>query len=195
MISSSVTSSASFSSNSSITSTSSASTSSLASSSDASSFTSSFASPSSTANAVQYPADIGGGLALWKLTLPVNVSSKGASATEIKQPALASYSSAYFALNSAKTAMVMTDLFGGARTSSGTAYARSELREMTAVGSSAAWDCMSAIRKMTLRQRGVQSPTLKPEMSIGQIHDSSNDNLEIRYIGPKDSNGVGTGMA
>lgn len=170
------------------------------SSSSSSSSVSSLATSSSAAvssvpatGGIVYPADVGGGLSLWKLTLPISASGVGTSAQEIKQPALATYSSTYFALNSDKTAMVMTDIFGGARTSSGTAYARSELREMTASGTSAAWSCTDVVRKMTVRQRITKSPTHKPEMSIGQIHDSKNDNLEIRYIGPKDSSSVGTG--
>lgn len=163
------------------------------SSSVASSTSSATSSSSSATGSATYPADIGGGLALWKLTVPTSASGNSNKADEIKQPTLATYSSAYFSLNTAKTAMVFTDIFGGARTSTGTAYARSELRERTASGTDAAWSCTADARQMTIRQRITKSPAHKPEMSVGQIHDASNDNLEIRYIGPEDANGVGTG--
>jgi len=46
---------------------------------------------------------------------------------------------------------------------------------------------------MHVKQVIARSPLHKPEMSIGQIHDASNDLLEVRYIGPEDMNGIGTG--
>ncbi|CAN5475468.1 hypothetical protein BH11PSE11_BH11PSE11_21240 [soil metagenome] len=115
-------------------------------------------------------------------------------ATEVKQPALATFSNTYFKLNTNKDGVLFTSLFGGATTSSGTAYARSELREMQADGvTNAAWSCSSGVRKMHIRQRIVKTPIHKPEMVVGQIHDDSNDVLAIHFTGPEDSSGVGTG--
>ena len=68
----------------------------------------------------KYPADIFG--PLWKLTLPVN------GAQEIKQPALATYTSKYCELNGARTGVVFRAWHGG-DTTSGSKNPRSELRE------------------------------------------------------------------
>ena len=38
---------------------------------------------------------------------------------------------------------------------------------------------------MTVRQRILRTPTHKPQMSVGQIHDAKSDNLEVFYNGPK----------
>lgn len=115
-------------------------------------------------------------------------------ALEVTQPALKTYSSSYFQLSTAKNSVLFTDLFGGATTSSGTAYARTELREMQSNGTtSAAWSCSSGVRKMHIRQRIVKTPIHKPEMVVGQIHDDSNDVVAIHFTGPEDSSGVGTG--
>jgi hypothetical protein len=115
-------------------------------------------------------------------------------ALEVKQPALATYTSTYFKLNANKDGVLLTSLFGGATTSSNTAYARSELREMQSDGTTnAAWSCSSGARKMHIRQRIVKTPIHKPEMVVGQIHDDSNDVLTIHFTGPEDSSGVGTG--
>jgi hypothetical protein len=141
-----------------------------------------------------YPADVFAGLKTWKLTLPTSSNNAQYPATEVKQPTLGTYSSTYFKLNTNKDSVLLTSLFGGATTSSGTAYARTELREMKSDGTTnAAWSCSSGVRKMHIRQRIVKTPIHKPEMSVGQIHDDSNDVLEIHFTGPEDSSGVGTG--
>lgn len=140
-----------------------------------------------------YPADVVGGLDFWHLTLPVSSSSKQYPADEVKQTSstpLNKYSGTYFKLNSAKNAIVMTALFGGATTSSGTAYSRTELRERDASYTAAAWACKTAVRSMTFTSAIISSPTHKPEMSMGQIHDGDSDNLEVQYVGPSSPNGT-----
>lgn len=138
-----------------------------------------------------HPAALLGGLTRWHLTLPTSAAGQAFPADQIDQPALASYSSAWFKLNDAKTAVLFITHVGGATTSAGTAFARTELRERDGRGERAAWDCASAVRLMTIRQRILKTPTHKAEMSVGQIHDAMSDNLEVFYKGPSaGANGV-----
>ncbi|WP_418320660.1 polysaccharide lyase family 7 protein [Piscinibacter sakaiensis] len=132
-----------------------------------------------------HPADLLGGLKHWHLTLPTSQDRKAFPADQIDQPQLATYSSEWFKLNDKKNAVVFTTNVGGATTSAGTAFARTELRERDAQGEKAAWECLTAERSMTFRQRILKTPTHKPQMSVGQIHDAKNDNLELYYNGPK----------
>lgn len=142
--------------------------------------------------APEHPAALLGGLARWHLTLPTSAGSQAFPADQIDQPALASYSSPWFKLNDSKTAVLFITNVGGATTSAGTAFARTELRERDERGEKAAWDCASAVRSMTIRQRILKTPTHKAEMSVGQIHDARSDNLEVFYRGPSSgANGVG----
>jgi hypothetical protein len=151
-------------------------------------------STGTTTGTATYPADVFGGLGSWKLTLPTSTANAQSPSTDVKQPTLKTYSNTYFKLNTNKDGVLLTSLFGGATTSSGTAYARTELREMKSDGTTnAAWSCSSAVRKMHIRQRIVKTPIHKPEMSVGQIHDDSNDVLEIYFTGPEDGSSVGTG--
>ncbi len=135
--------------------------------------------------AASSPADLLGGLKRWHLTLPSSQAKQAFPADQIDQPELATYSSEYFKLNESKTAVVFTAIMGGATTSAGTAFSRSELREYDTQGNKADWNCSKDVRTMTLRQRIVKTPTHKPEMSVGQIHDAKSDNLEVFYQGPK----------
>ncbi|MDB5889102.1 MAG: Acyl-homoserine lactone [Rhodocyclales bacterium] len=158
------------------------------SSSSSSSVSSSSSSSSSSTSSAQYPAQLLGGLKPWKLTLPTGPSN---SADTILQPALATYSnSPWFTLNSTKTAVNFRANAGGSRTSTNTAYARTELREMDSTGANpAAWSCASATRSMHIEQALLHTTTVKPEASIGQIHDDTNDNLMLLYTGPSGANG------
>ncbi|MEH2079239.1 MAG: polysaccharide lyase family 7 protein [Nostoc sp.] len=140
----------------------------------------------------QYPADVLD-LSKWKLTLPISLNSPPNSnkATEIKQPQLKTYSnSEYFRLNAAKNGVLLKAIAGGARTSKNTAYARSELREMQGDGTeSAAWSCTNTDHAMYLEQTLLHTTTKKPEATIGQIHDSKNDLVMVKYFGPSFANG------
>lgn len=145
-----------------------------------------------------YPADLTGleSLTTWKIALPVSFDNPPDSnhAGEIKQPALDTYQlSPYFLLNTAKTGALFRAIAGGARTSTGTAYARSELRQMKGSVSSplnADWNCSGVTTNMYLQQALLHTTTHKPEATIAQIHDSSNDNLMVKYFGPTGANGV-----
>jgi hypothetical protein len=139
------------------------------------------------------PAELLGGLGAWHLTLPNGPSN---SATEIDPPELDTYADAYFELADTGDRVRMVDLFGGSRTSTGTAFARTELRQEyagTGALGNADWPCKTSVHRMHVKQRIALTPLRKPEMSIGQIHDGSNDLLEVRYIGPEDADGIGTG--
>lgn len=136
----------------------------------------------SLAQTVLKPADLG----VWKLTLPLDENGDG-RADEVKQ--LDGYENPPW-FKPVKDGIVFRANAGGARTSQGTAYARSELREMTAGGQPAAWDCTGDTRSLFLEQALLHTTTAKPEATLGQIHDAKNDNLMLKYSGPKNANGI-----
>ena len=131
----------------------------------------------------------------WKLTLPVG--SPG-SPTEIRQPALRTFSMPpYFLLDMTGTGVVFQAHAGGVTTSN-SGYPRSELREMTAAGSqNAAWSTTSGTHTMTITQTITHLPLVKPHVVAGQIHDASDDVVMIRLEGTNlfvegDGNELGT---
>lgn len=124
-------------------------------------------------------------LVRWKLTLPIDANHDG-KADEVTS--LAGYTNPPWFVPTPQ-GIHFRAVAGGARTSGSTAYARSELREMTAGGRPAAWDCTGDVRSMTLDQTLLHTTTAKPEATIGQIHDARNDNLMIRYVGPARADG------
>jgi hypothetical protein len=70
----------------------------------------------------------------------------------------------------------------GGRTSSNTKYPRTELREY--IGSSkAAWNGSSGTHVLSYRATVIHMEDDKPEMVIGQMHDGSDDTLQIRCEG------------
>ena len=77
----------------------------------------------------------------WKLTLPVDADGQtDERAAEVRQPALNSYQHpTWFLANAAGTGVVFRAHANGAKTSTNTKYARSELREMTSSYSNASW--------------------------------------------------------
>ncbi len=121
----------------------------------------------------------------WELTLPINTAHTG-SPDIITQPELANYTiEPYFLLNDAKNGVVFQAHAGGATTSNSN-YPRSELREMTSGGKQeASWSNSSGTHTMTIRQAITHVPAVKPHVVAGQIHDSSDDIIEIRL---EDSN-------
>ena len=162
------------------------------SSNDGSSGTSNSSNGEVSGGNAQYPADVLD-LSKWKITLPISLNSPPNSnkATEIKQPQLKTYTnSEYFRLNAAKNGVLLKAIAGGARTSTSTAYPRSELREMQGDGTeSAAWSCTNTDHAMYLEQTLLHTTTKKPEATIGQIHDSKNDLVMVKYFGPDFANG------
>lgn len=121
----------------------------------------------------------------WKLTLPVDNRRDG-KADEVTD--LATYENLPW-FGRTPEGLVFRASAGGARTSNATAFARSELREMTSAAKPAAWDCMGATRSLHLQQRLLHTSVAKPEVAIGQIHDARNDVLLIKYTGPTGADG------
>jgi Alginate lyase len=120
----------------------------------------------------------------WKLTLPVaaNGSSK---AEEIVQPQLAGYRlDPYFMVNGGGDAVAFRAHAGGA-TTSGSGYPRSELREMTGGGAGqASWSTTSGTSTMTVRAAVTHLTTAKPQVTVAQVHNASDDVLVVRLDGP-----------
>jgi hypothetical protein len=115
----------------------------------------------------------------WKITLPV--AGSGGGALEVKQPQLASYSHEYF--RAAGQSVVFTAPVTGA-TTSGSSYPRSELREMANGGrDNASWSSTSGTHVMEITQAITQTPSAKPHVVAGQIHDSGDDVVMIRLEG------------
>jgi hypothetical protein len=121
----------------------------------------------------------------WKLTLPVDYDANGI-ADEIKQPQLSTYSlPPYFCTTPGGTAVTFRAYAGGA-TTSGSGYPRCELREMTSNGSQEAkWSSSVGTHTMEIDQVVLSLPVQKPEMVVGQIHNSSDDIVVFRLEGSK----------
>lgn len=94
---------------------------------------------------------------------------------------LNTFSDSYFRVVTG-SGVSMRARFGGAVTSTGTAYARTELREMADASTEAAWACTSKAKQMFARVRIKTTGRFKPEMSVAQIHDASSDVLEVLYV-------------
>jgi hypothetical protein len=108
-------------------------------------------------------------LSEWKLQLPVKADRPG-QVEEVLWPALRTYSSWYFQLNSARNGVVFRATAGGA-TTPGTVFARSELRQMTDDGTrQAAWSSAGSTWSMTIREAITQLPPVHPAIVAGQIH-------------------------
>jgi hypothetical protein len=134
--------------------------------------------------AAQYPADIFG--LNWKVTVPFDGPDSGTGADEIKQPALATYSSAYCRLAYDNTAVLFT-AHHGAPTTSGSKNPRSELREMANQGLNLAkWDGRTGEHRLAAELAVIALTEVKPHTVLMQIHNGSNDVTTLRAEGIKD---------
>ncbi|NTV30861.1 hypothetical protein HGA91_02685 [candidate division WWE3 bacterium] len=122
----------------------------------------------------QFPAQVLN-LTNWKITLPTQPT-----ATEIKQPTLATFSnSEWFAVFSGNGVRFRAPVNGG--TTSGSSYPRSELREMTDNGlTNASWTSSSGTHTMIIDEAITALPKSKPHIVAGQIHDAKDDIIVIR---------------
>jgi hypothetical protein len=120
-------------------------------------------------------------LANWKLTLPIGSDGKP---TEIMQPQLGAYTNpAFFFMNGAHSGVVFRANAGGV-TTSGSSYPRSELREMSGGGkANASWSNTSGVHTMEVREAITHLPAAKPDVVAAQIHDASDDVVEVRLEG------------
>lgn len=88
----------------------------------------------------------------------------------------------YFYINDAGTKVHFQVPMNGGRTSANTKYPRSELREY--IGSAkAAWNGASGTHLMSGRTTVLHMEADKPEMVVAQMHDGSDDTLQIRCEG------------
>ncbi|NLU79211.1 polysaccharide lyase family 7 protein [Micromonospora sp. HNM0581] len=117
----------------------------------------------------------------WKVTLPTGSSG---SPTEIKQPALATYSvNPWFMVNAACTGVQFRSPVNGVTTPN-SSYARSELREMTNNGTqNASWSATSGTHTMTFRLAFNKLPNDKSHVVGAQIHDGDDDVTVFRLEG------------
>jgi poly(beta-D-mannuronate) lyase len=122
-------------------------------------------------------------LSPWKLTLPTGSSE---NPTEILQPQLNSFvDPQFFHLDGTGTGVVFRANVDGV-TTSGSSYPRSELREMLSNSSTkASWDSRSGTHVMTITQAITHTPVNKPHVVAGQIHDGSDDVIQIRLEGQR----------
>jgi hypothetical protein len=129
----------------------------------------------------------------WKLTVPVDTSQAG-SPDEFQAAELAGFEyKPYFLVDPTGTGVVFAANAGG-RTTSGSGYPRSELREMANGGKTlASWSTTSGTHTMTITQAVTQLTPVKPHIVVGQIHDANDDVMVIRLEGRHlfvDHNGV-----
>jgi hypothetical protein len=90
----------------------------------------------------------------------------------------------YFYINEAGTHVHFQVPMNGGRTSANTKYPRSELREYQSNGTTkAAWNGASGTHVMSYKAKVIHMEADKPEIVIGQIHDGSDDTLQIRCEG------------
>ncbi|HYH26974.1 MAG TPA: polysaccharide lyase family 7 protein [Blastococcus sp.] len=88
----------------------------------------------------------------------------------------------YFYINDAGTKVHFQVRMDGGRTSSNTKYPRCELREYRN-GSKASWSGSSGLHVMSGRTTVIHMEDDKPEMVVAQMHDGSDDTLQIRCEG------------
>ena len=147
-------------------------------------------SPVQAQAACTFPAQILN-LTDWKETLPTGSSG---SPTEIKQPALATFTvDPYFKVNATCDGVQFRAPTDGVTTSE-SSYPRSELREMANSGTAqASWSRTSGYHSMYIDQTITAIPQGKQHIVAGQIHDGGNDVIVVRLEGNhlfSDHNGV-----
>jgi hypothetical protein len=117
----------------------------------------------------------------WYLTLPTGVPG---DPDDIYQPQLASFSvDPWFMVNADCDAVVFRANAGGV-TTSGSSYARSELREMQPVPGKvkAAWATNVGRHTMIATQAITRLPVAKPDVVVNQIHDPNCDIIMVRLV-------------
>jgi hypothetical protein len=128
----------------------------------------------------------------WYVTLPTG--SPGSPKT-IRQPTLDTFEDAEaFHVDASGQVVVFKARCGGVTTKN-SHYPRSELREMKG-DALAGWSCKSGTHSMTFSGCVQHLPSKKPEVVIGQIHNDTDDVVEILCSGHKISamhNGINYG--
>jgi len=129
-------------------------------------------------------------LSYWKLTTPIDGSDSGSVADEIRYGGspidLADLDNTdYFDKNSSGD--IRFRARAGGATTANSDYPRSELREMTQDGQydEAAWNRRSGVHVMRVYQSINYTLLSKKHVVAGQIHDGSNDMLQVRLEGTR----------
>ena len=115
----------------------------------------------------------------WKLTLPVGANGRP---TEILNPRLRSYTSAYFGVGRSCNAVDFRAPVNGVTTVD-SQNPRSELREMVSGGAPAAWSSTSGTHIMTVTEAFTRLPEGNPQVVGAQIHDADEDISVFRLEG------------
>lgn len=118
----------------------------------------------------------------WNLGIGFSSGHTDISPTELQSGYV---NSPYYCMNSAASAVQFEVFLNGGTTSANTKYARSELREY-AVGSTstkAAWSGSSGHHIMRGATKVMHLGPNKPEICVAQIHDGSDDTLQIKHMG------------
>ena len=117
-------------------------------------------------------------LAPWYLTLPTGAAG---SPETIENPALAKFTNEAFKLTDKRDGVVFSARAGGVTTKN-SSYPRSELREMNG-SEHAAWSNTTGSHTLDVCEAIMKTPTVKPEVVAAQIHDASDDVMQIRLEG------------
>lgn len=124
----------------------------------------------------------------WKLTLPVGTPGKP---TEIKSPALATYLSEWFHPTADGDGVRFVAPTDGVTTKN-SRNPRSELRELNADGTLAAWSSTEGVHSMEVELAVDALPIgSKPVVVIAQIHDANDDVTVFRFEGSTGDRSVG----
>lgn len=124
----------------------------------------------------------------WYLTLPL-ANEKGDEAETVRQPELASFThTTHFFTNDVQDAVVFSS-FAGGFTTPNSKNTRSELREMNGK-TLAKWNVSSGKHTMQYSGKVIKIPDVLPSVVIGQIHDGSDDVIEVRCWRPKENSGL-----
>lgn len=112
----------------------------------------------------------------WKLTLDIE-DPKTKEVMEIPPPCLSTFEHPHFSRTG--ESIKFTANCGG-RTTKGTKYPRSELREMKD-GKLASWSIGEGVHEMKWICSVGHLPKIKSQVVVGQIHDDKDDVIEIRH--------------
>ena len=123
------------------------------------------------------PADVID-LGYWYLTLPTGAEG---SPDTIENPNLAKFTNEFFKLNNSRDGVVFSARADGVTTKN-SSYPRSELREMNG-SEKASWSNTSGSHTLDVCEAITKTPSTKPEVVAAQIHDGSDDVMQIRLEG------------
>ena len=139
-------------------------------------------------------------LSRWRLTLPIDTEREG-KPDEVGQPDLKTFvDPRYFYTDERATSDratgeratgeraigVVFRAHCGGRTTKGSKFPRSELREMSEGRKQASWKTDdNAIHTMTMKAAIIATPAVKPHVVCAQIHDAEDDLMMIRLEGTK----------